>query len=47
MGLRPADASELLVRDAHELSTVAAVQLPRRVPGGIHGFWIPAEALTP
>ncbi|MEV6562860.1 carotenoid oxygenase family protein [Nocardia sp. NPDC051756] len=41
-----ADASELLVLDAHDLSTVAAVELPRRVPSGIHGSWVPAEALT-
>ncbi|MFJ7158867.1 carotenoid oxygenase family protein [Streptomyces sp. NPDC101118] len=36
-----ADASELLVLDAGDLSTVAAVELPRRVPAGIHGDWIP------
>lgn len=36
-----ADASELLVLDAGDLSTVAAVELPRRVPAGIHGHWIP------
>ena len=38
-----ADASQLLVLDAHDLGTVAAVQLPRRVPSGIHGSWIPAN----
>ncbi|MFI2458038.1 carotenoid oxygenase family protein [Streptomyces sp. NPDC019539] len=36
-----ADASELLVLDAGDLTTVAAVELPRRVPAGIHGNWIP------
>ncbi|MEV7547655.1 carotenoid oxygenase family protein [Streptomyces sp. NPDC089915] len=36
-----ADCSELLVLDAGDLSTVAAVELPRRVPAGIHGHWIP------
>ncbi|MFI5496788.1 carotenoid oxygenase family protein [Actinoplanes sp. NPDC051859] len=36
-----ADASQLLVIDASNLDTVAAVELPRRVPSGIHGNWIP------
>ncbi|MEW1632519.1 carotenoid oxygenase family protein [Streptomyces sp. NPDC093801] len=40
-----ADASELLVLDAGDLSTVAAVELPRRVPAGIHGHWIPDTEL--
>ncbi|MEJ8667691.1 carotenoid oxygenase family protein [Streptomyces sp. MS1.AVA.1] len=40
-----ADASELLVLDASDLSTVAAVELPRRVPAGIHGHWIPDAEL--
>ncbi|MFE1559984.1 carotenoid oxygenase family protein [Streptomyces sp. NPDC058734] len=40
-----ADASELLVLDAGDLSTVAAVELPRRVPAGIHGDWIPDTGL--
>ncbi|MFE2875096.1 carotenoid oxygenase family protein [Streptomyces roseus] len=35
------DTSELLVLDAGDLNTVAAVELPRRVPAGIHGHWIP------
>ncbi|MFI6596850.1 carotenoid oxygenase family protein [Nonomuraea sp. NPDC050536] len=35
-----ADASQLLVVDAGDLSTVATVELPRRVPAGIHGHWI-------
>jgi len=38
-----ADASQLLVLDAQNLTAVATVQLPRRVPSGIHGSWIPAE----
>lgn len=32
-----ADASELLVLDAGDLTTTATVHLPRRVPSGIHG----------
>lgn len=36
-----ADASELLVLDASIVRTVAAVELPRRVPACIHGRWIP------
>ncbi|MFJ6728191.1 carotenoid oxygenase family protein [Streptomyces sp. NPDC091281] len=36
-----ADASELLVLAANDLSPVATVELPRRVPAGIHGHWIP------
>lgn len=39
------DASRLLVLDASELEQVAAVVLPRRVTGGIHGSWIPDSAL--
>ncbi|GAA1547322.1 carotenoid oxygenase family protein [Actinomadura kijaniata] len=37
------DASQLLVLDARDLGRdpVAAVELPRRVPAGIHGSWIP------
>ncbi|MFF5207171.1 carotenoid oxygenase family protein [Streptosporangium sp. NPDC000396] len=35
-----ADASRLLVLDAADLKTVATVELPRRVPAGIHGHWI-------
>lgn len=37
-----ADASQLLVLDASDLSAdpVATVELPRRVPAGIHGHWI-------
>ncbi|MCB5169574.1 carotenoid oxygenase family protein [Streptomyces bambusae] len=35
------DASHLLVLDASSLTRVATVHLPRRVPAGIHGSWIP------
>ncbi|MBL1075732.1 carotenoid oxygenase family protein [Nocardia sp. 2] len=37
-----ARTSELLILDAHDLTAppVAVVELPRRVPGGIHGSWI-------
>jgi carotenoid cleavage dioxygenase-like enzyme len=34
-------ASEFVVYDAGTLDTVATVELPYRVPGGIHGSWIP------
>jgi carotenoid cleavage dioxygenase-like enzyme len=36
-----ANSSELLVLDARDLHQQAAVRLPRRVPSGIHGSWIP------
>ncbi|MER5966638.1 carotenoid oxygenase family protein [Streptomyces sp. NPDC002057] len=39
------DASRLVVLDASNLDRIAAVQLPRRVTAGIHGSWIPDEAL--
>ncbi|MGV9879568.1 carotenoid oxygenase family protein [Streptomyces sp. NPDC003006] len=37
------DASELLILSARDITRppVAAVELPRRVPTGIHGSWIP------
>ncbi|MEO3826505.1 carotenoid oxygenase family protein [Actinomadura sp. B10D3] len=35
------EASELRVLDAADLSHVASVHLPRRVPAGFHGSWIP------
>ncbi|WP_433677838.1 carotenoid oxygenase family protein [Nocardia sp. CA-119907] len=39
-----ADASQLLILDASDLSEpIAAVDLPQRVPAGIHGHWIPAQ----
>ncbi|AEW97107.1 MULTISPECIES: carotenoid oxygenase family protein [Streptomycetaceae] len=34
-------SAELLVLDAHDLSRVATIHLPRRVPAGFHGHWIP------
>ncbi|GII80712.1 carotenoid cleavage dioxygenase [Sphaerisporangium rufum] len=38
------DAAELLVLDAGGLDTVASVHLPRRVPAGFHGSWLPDPA---
>ncbi len=35
-----ADASQLLILDAQDLSVTATVHLPRRVPSGIHGSWV-------
>ncbi|MBX6387151.1 MAG: carotenoid oxygenase family protein, partial [Microbispora sp.] len=35
--------AELLVLDASDLTRVASVRLPRRVPAGFHGSWIPDE----
>jgi carotenoid cleavage dioxygenase-like enzyme len=42
-----ADASQLLVLDATDpaRTPVATVHLPRRVPAGIHGSWVPDSAL--
>lgn len=34
------ESSELLVADARDLSRVASVGLPRRVPAGFHGSWM-------
>jgi carotenoid cleavage dioxygenase len=38
-----ANASQLLVLDASNLGKdpIATVELPRRVPAGIHGHWLP------
>jgi carotenoid cleavage dioxygenase len=40
------DSSELLILDASDLTEIAAVELPRRVPAGIHGSWIPDSDLA-
>lgn len=37
------DASSMVVLDASTLDEVARVHLPRRVPFGFHGSWLPAE----
>ncbi|MBO2448144.1 carotenoid oxygenase family protein [Actinomadura barringtoniae] len=38
---RAGKGSELLVVNAADLSRTASVRLPRRVPAGFHGSWIP------
>ncbi|MDI5964392.1 carotenoid oxygenase family protein [Streptantibioticus silvisoli] len=38
---RAGAGSDLLVLDAHDMSRVATVHLPRRVPAGFHGSWVP------
>ena len=42
------DSSDVLVIDAtdFEAAPVATIQLPRRVPFGFHGTWIPGASLT-
>jgi len=44
---RSTDTSDLVVLDAHDFGAepVAVVKLPRRVPAGFHGNWIPDRAL--
>jgi carotenoid cleavage dioxygenase len=39
------DRSELVIIDAEDFAAqpVATVQLPRRVPAGLHGTWLPAH----
>lgn len=41
----PSATAELVVLDAQNLSDVARVHLPRRIPAGFHGNWIPDSAL--
>jgi carotenoid cleavage dioxygenase len=35
------DRSDLVILDAASLETIAAIQLPARVPFGFHGNWVP------
>jgi carotenoid cleavage dioxygenase-like enzyme len=44
---RSTDTSDLVILDAHDFGPepVATVKLPRRVPAGFHGNWIPDRAL--
>ena len=41
------DTSDLVVLDAHDFGSdpVATVKLPRRVPAGFHGNWVPDSSL--
>jgi len=38
--------SELVVLDAQSMATQARVRIPRRIPAGFHGNWIPDSALA-
>ncbi|WUW00795.1 carotenoid oxygenase family protein [Streptomyces sp. NBC_01471] len=40
---RTAHGSELLPLDAQDLTQVATVEIPRRVPAGVHGGWVPDQ----
>jgi carotenoid cleavage dioxygenase len=44
----PTDTSDLVVLDADDLggAPVATIHLPRRVPYGFHGNWLPHEPAT-
>ncbi|MFC4591623.1 carotenoid oxygenase family protein [Sphaerisporangium corydalis] len=46
VGDHAGEGSELLVLDAGGLDFVASVRLPRRVPAGFHGSWIPDPSVT-
>lgn len=35
------DASDLVILDAQALEEVARIEMPRRVPSGFHGAWLP------
>lgn len=35
------DGSDFVIVDARDLTRIATVQLPQRVPGGFHGAWLP------
>ena len=41
----PSGTAELVVLDAQDLTDVARVHLPRRIPAGFHGNWIPDSVL--
>jgi carotenoid cleavage oxygenase len=45
---RSTDTSDLVVLDAHDFGPdpVAVVKLPRRVPAGFHGNWIPDHSIS-
>lgn len=37
------DASDVVILDGHSLDQVASIHIPRRVPFGFHGNWLPNE----
>jgi carotenoid cleavage oxygenase len=46
---RATDTSDLVILDAHDFGAepVATVHVPRRIPAGFHGNWVPDRALAP
>lgn len=40
------NSTELRILDARTLEDQASIALPRRVPAGFHGNWVPDAAAT-